>query len=69
MIKLNKTYTIGVMVMFYEIKMFEEYIDSCIQMSKDVENKGNLHFHFCWNQSQYFGAVATLPHNNKRRYQ
>ena len=59
MIKLNKTYTIGVMVMFYEIKMFEEYIDSCIQMSKDIENKENLHFHFCWNQSQYFENIDT----------
>ena len=54
MIKLNKTYTIGVMVMFYEIEMLKEYIDSCIQMTNDIENKDNLHFHFCWNQSQYF---------------
>tara|TARA_Y100001963_G_scaffold156976_1_gene251932 strand:+ start:885 stop:1895 length:1011 start_codon:yes stop_codon:yes gene_type:complete len=59
MTKLNKTYTIGVMVMFYEIKMFEEYIDSCIQMTEDIENKDNLHFHFCWNQSQYFENIDT----------
>ena len=59
MIKLNKTYTIGVMVMFYEIEMLKEYIDSCIQMTNDIENKDNLHFHFCWNQSQYFEDIDT----------
>lgn len=59
MIKLKNTYSIGVMVMFYEIEMFKEYIDSCIQMVKDVENKNNLHFHFCWNQSQYFENIDT----------
>ena len=59
MIKLRNTYSIGVLVMFYEIEMFKEYIDSCIQMTEGVENKENVHFHFCWNQSQYFENIDT----------
>ena len=58
-IKLDNTYAIGVLVMFYEIEMFKEYIDSCIQMSDEIENKENLWFDFCFNISQYFEVVDT----------
>ena len=59
MLELKNTYGIGVLVMFYEIDMFEEYIDGCIQASNEVNNKENLHFDFCFNISQYFEVVDT----------
>lgn len=59
MIKLNNTYAVGVLVMFYEIEMFKEYIDACIQSSNEVENKENLHFDFCFNISQYWETIDT----------
>ena len=45
--------------MFYEIEMLPEYIDSCVGMLKDVENKENITYHFTWNESEYFEKVDT----------
>tara|TARA_Y100000593_G_scaffold70077_1_gene128625 strand:+ start:2214 stop:3224 length:1011 start_codon:yes stop_codon:yes gene_type:complete len=56
---LKNTYSIGVLVMFYEIEMFIEYIDACIQMTEDIENKSNLYFDFCFNLSEYFENIDT----------
>ena len=39
--------------------MFEEYIDSCIQVLEQVDNKENIFFHFCFNISEYFEDVDT----------
>lgn len=57
--KLKNKYIIGVHVMFYEIEMLPEYIDSCIGMMKDVENPDNVAFHFIWNTSEYFERIDT----------
>ena len=59
MLKLKSKYSIGVLVMFYEIDMFEEYIDGCIQACQEVSNKENLYFDFCFNVSQYFETIDT----------
>jgi hypothetical protein len=57
--KLKNKYVAGVHVMFYEIEMLPEYIDSCIGMVHDVENKENITFHFTWNTSEYFERIDT----------
>lgn len=56
---LTKKYVIGVHVMFYEIEMFPEYIDSCIGMMAGIENPENVTFHFTWNVSEYFERIDT----------
>ena len=56
---LKNTYSIGVLVMFYEIEMFKEYIDACIQAVNEVENKDNIYFDFCFNISQYWETIDT----------
>jgi len=57
--KLKNKYIVGVHVMFYEIEMLPEYIDSCVGMLKDIENKENITYHFTWNESEYFEKVDT----------
>lgn len=57
--KLKNKYIIGVHVMFYEIEMLPEYIDSCIGMIQDIDNRENLTFHFTWNISEYFERIDT----------
>ncbi len=57
--KLLKTYVIGVHVMWYEIEMFPEYIESCIQMAQSIENPENITFHFCFNYQEYFEKSET----------
>jgi len=71
--KLNNKYIVGVHVMFYEIEMLPEYIDSCIGMIQEIENKENITFHFTWNISEYFEQIDTsvisIQELNNRFYQ
>ena len=57
--KLKNKYTVGVLVIFYEIEMVKEYVDSCIQALNIVENKENVTFHFCFNKSENFENIDT----------
>jgi hypothetical protein len=57
--KIENKYIVGVHVMFYEIEMVSEYIDSCIGMIQTIENKDNVAFHFTWNTSEYFERIDT----------
>lgn len=57
--KLSKTYVIGTHVMFYEIEMYKEFIDGLINLIEPVQNKENIHLHFCFNTSQYFEKIDT----------
>lgn len=57
--KLLKTYVIGTHVMFYEIEMYSEFINGLINLIEPVENKENIHLHFCFNTSQYFEKIDT----------
>ena len=52
--KLNNKYIIGCHVMFYEIDMVEEYLDSVHLALQDIENKENVKVEMMWNLSQYF---------------
>ena len=57
--KLKNKYIIGVHVMFYEIEMLSEYIESCIGMMEGIENPENVAFHFTFNTSEYFESIDT----------
>ena len=57
--KLNYTYIIGTHVMFYEIEMFKEYIDSLIQAVHDIETPDRITFDFMFNISQYLESIDT----------
>ena len=52
--KLNNKYIIGCHVMFYEIDMVEEYLNSVHLALEDIENKENVKVEMMWNMSQYF---------------
>ena len=52
--KLNNKYIIGCHVMFYEIEIVEEYINSVHLALQDIENKENVKVEMMWNMSQYF---------------
>ena len=52
--KLNNKYIIGCHVMFYEIDMVEEYLNSVHLGLEDIENKENVKVEMMWNMSQYF---------------
>lgn len=71
--KIKNKYIVGVHVMFYEIEMLPEYIDACVGMIHDIENKENITFHFTWNTSEYFERIDTmsisLQELNNRFYQ
>ena len=51
--KLNNKYIIG-FIMFYEIDMVEEYLNSVHLALQDIENKENVKVEMMWNLSQYF---------------
>jgi len=55
--KLKNKYTIGCHVMFYDIEMISEYIQSLINLSKDVENRKNITVDLFFNCSQYFEKI------------
>lgn len=57
--ELKNKYIVGVHVMFYEIEMLPEYVDACLAMVQNVQNKENVTFHFTWNESEYFEKVDT----------
>jgi hypothetical protein len=57
--KLNKKYVIGTHVMFYEIDMVGEFIESCTNALEVIDNKENVKFHFCLNLSEYFEKFDT----------
>ena len=57
MVNIKNTYIVGVHVMFYEIEMLPEYVESCINAMKHIENKDNVTFHFTWNTSEYFERI------------
>ena len=52
--KLNNKYIIGCHVMFYDIDMVEEYLNSVHLALQDINNKENVKVEMMWNMSQYF---------------
>lgn len=55
--KIKNKYAIGVHVMFYEIEMLSDYVDSLINLISTVENKENVYIDFAFNISQFFEKI------------
>ena len=56
---LKNRYVIGVHVMYFEIEMFEEYIDGLFNLLNTVENKENIMLDFCFNTSEHLEQIDT----------
>jgi len=57
--KLNNTYKIGTMVMFYEIEAAMEFSNSVKNASHDIENKENIEIEYVLNISQLTEKLDT----------
>ena len=55
--KLKYKYAIGTHVMFYEIEMLSEHIDSIIDAANQIENKENITVNLFFNVSEYFEKI------------
>jgi hypothetical protein len=64
--KLNKTYAIGVLVMFYEIEMLPDYIDGIINMTQDIENKDNIVLHFAFSMNENLEKIDRSKINEEQ---
>ena len=52
MVKLKNKYAIGCIIQWYEVEIYEDYIESVINSLKDVENKENVIVDLCFYLSQ-----------------
>ena len=57
--KLNNRYIIGTHVMFYEVDMIEDLVQSILNATESVENKENIVIDFLFNMSEYFEKIDT----------
>tara|TARA_R110001592_G_scaffold348004_1_gene641861 strand:- start:5038 stop:6063 length:1026 start_codon:yes stop_codon:yes gene_type:complete len=57
--KIDHKYIIGTHIMFYEIDMAEEHIQSIINAVETVDNKENIHVDLFFNISEYFEKIDT----------
>ena len=52
--KLNNKYVVGTNVMWFEIEMYEDFIEGLINLlDNDIENKENVMIDLCLNLSQH----------------
>jgi|TARA_B100000424_G_C22938912_1_gene499589 hypothetical protein len=54
---LNKKYIIGTHVMFYEIEMISEFVDSVINSCELIDNKTNVTVDLFFNMSEFFERI------------
>ena len=57
MTKLANKYLIGTHVMFFEIEMYEDFIDGMVNLLETVENKENVTIDLCFNLLQHFEKI------------
>ena len=57
MTKLANKYVIGTHVMFFEIEMYEDFIDGMVNLLETVENKENVTIDLCFNLLQHFEKI------------
>ena len=55
--KLNKKYVIGTHVMWFEIEMYNDFINGMVNLLETVENKENVTIDLCFNMLQHFEKV------------
>ena len=58
---LNKKYIIGTHVMFYEIEMISEFVDSVINSCELIDNKTNVTVDLFFNMSEFFERIDVFP--------
>ena len=66
MTKLSKKYVIGTNVMFFEIEMYEDFINGLLNLLEDVENKENVYIDLCFNLSQLIEKIDTSKITEKQ---
>lgn len=59
MIKLNKKYVIGTHVMWFEIEMYNDFINGLVNLLETVENKENVIIDLCLNLSEHLETIDT----------
>ncbi len=59
MVKIKYRYIVGTHIMFYEIEMAKEHIQSIVNAVNEVENKENITVDLFFNLSEYFERVNT----------
>ena len=59
MTNLKNKYVIGCHVMFYEIKIYKEYIDGLINLLETIDNKENVYIDLCFNLSEKIEKIDT----------
>ena len=66
--KLENKYIIGTHIMFYEIDMVKEHVQSIINAIETVDNKKNITVDLFYNISEYFEKINTeeKSKNNQR---
>ena len=55
--KLTKRYVIGTHVMWFEIEMYNDFINGMVNLLETVENKENVTIDLCFNMLQHFERV------------
>jgi len=59
MTKLTRRYVIGTHVMWFEIEMYNDFINGMVNLLETVENKENVTIDLCFNMLQHFEKVDT----------
>ena len=59
MVKIKYRYIVGTHIMFYEIDMAEDNVQSIVNVVNEVENKENITVDLFFNLSEYFERVDT----------
>ena len=54
---LKYKYAIGTHVMFYEVEMYQDFIDGLVNLLEQVENKHNVYIDICFNLSEYLERI------------
>ena len=57
--KLTKRYVIGTHVMWFEIEMYNDFINGMVNLLETVENKENVTIDLCFNMLQHFEKYDT----------
>ncbi len=55
--KLTKRYVIGTHVMWFEIEMYNDFVNGMVNLLETVENKENVTIDLCFNMLQHFEKV------------
>ena len=56
--KLTKRYVIGTHVMWFEIEMYNDFINGMVNLLETVENKENVTIDLCFNMLEHFEKVV-----------